>query len=189
VASGRPATFAVPPVVPVLPVVAMAVAVLVGSVWTDGRATLLTFQHGTPADARHRPSNGLVEFMRRHDGPPFPVVLAPLANGRGNDFTGLAFNLVGQASVDAVSLPAARTRAEPGNDPAQRRSDTDAFFDPSTSPDRQREILDRYDVRYVVVDSSLTTQAAEAAANAPGLTQVYADTTGRDRFVVYQVNR
>src|SRR6478736_10129373 len=128
-------------------------------------------------------------WLPRSPWPAFPVVLAPLANGRGNDFTGLAFNLVGQASVDSVSLPAARTRAEPGNDPAQRRSDTDAFFDPSTSPDRQREILDRYDVRYVVVDSSLTTQAAEAAANAPGLTQVYADTTGRDRFVVYQVNR
>ena len=189
VASGRPATFAVPPVVPVLPVVVMAIAVVVGSVCTDGRATLFTFQHGTPADARHRPSSGLIDFMRRHDGPPFPVVLAPLANGRGNDFTGLAFNLVGQASVDAVSLPAARTRAEPGNDPAQRRSDTHAFFDPSTPPGRQREILDRYDVRYVVVDEPLTTRAAEAAAHAPGLTQVYADRTGRDRFVVYQVNR
>ena len=66
VASGRPATFAVPPVVPVLPVVAMAAAVLAGSVWTDGRATLFTFQHGTPADARHR----AVERADRLHAPP-----------------------------------------------------------------------------------------------------------------------
>jgi hypothetical protein len=190
VISGRPATFAVPPVVPWVPVAVMAVAVLAGSVWTDGRGTLFTFRHGTPADARHRPSHGLVEFMRGHDGPPFPVVLAPLANGRGNDFTGLAFNLIGLASVDAVSLPAARTRAEPGNDPARRRADTDAFFDPATPPGQRSRILDRYDVRYVVVDTQLTPQAAQTAADVPGLTQVYPNgSRSGDRFVVYQVNR
>ena len=132
----------------------MAVAVLAGSVWTDGRATLLTLRHGTPADARHRPSQGLVDYIRRHDGPPFPVVLAPLANGRGNDFTGLAFNLVGLASVDAVSLPRGPHTRRAGQRPgAQRRADTDEFFDPSTSPDTAaRRSSTAGDVRYVVVD-------------------------------------
>ena len=41
----------------------------------------------------------------------------------------------------------------------------------------------------MVVDAPLTPRAAEAVVNAPGLVQVYADRTGRDRFVVYQVNR
>ena len=35
----------------------------------------------------------------------------------------------------------------------------------------------------------MTPRAAEAVANAPGLEQVYADRTGRDRFVVYRVSR
>jgi len=190
VIAGRTVAFAVPPVVAMLPVLALTAAALAGPVVADGHATLWTLRHGGRATAAHPLSPGLVAFMRTHDGAPPPVVLAPLNNGKADDFTGLAFNLVGMATVDAVSLPEARTRSEPGNDPRQRRTDTAAFFDPATSDAERAAILQRYDVRYVVVDAPRTPQAAAVAAAAPGLHQVYADPPGRhDRYIVYGVER
>jgi len=116
-------------------------------------------------------------------------VLAPLKNGTSDAFTGLAFNLVGMADVYTVSLPSARTRAEPGNDPLQRRRDTSTFFNPATAPAVQASILRRYGVRYVVLDLTRTRAAARAAEHAPGLRRVYTDPPGTkpDRFAVYEV--
>ena len=189
VLTGRRTELVVPLVVGWLPIAALTTAMLAGPVVHDGHEVAHTLRRGSSIDAKHPLSAGLIAFMRRHDGPPFPVVLAPLKNGKSDDFTGVAFNLVGLSDVYTVSLPSARTRAEPGNDPGPRRQDTNTFFSPATAPAVQAAILRRYGVRYVVLDVTRTPQAARAAARAPGLRRVYADPPGTkpDRFVVYQV--
>jgi uncharacterized membrane protein len=148
--------------------------------------------HGAPPpQLRHRLTAGVIDWMRDHDAP-FPVVMAPLRTGPSDRFTGLAFQLIGQADVYAVALPEARTRAEPRSGPVARRRDVSAFFDAAGSDSARQAILDRYGVSYVIVDVARTPGFAQAVAGLPSLSRVYQDAATRPgfgRFEVYQVNR
>jgi hypothetical protein len=129
--------------------------------------------------------------MRDHDSAPFPVVLAPLRAGPDDRFTGLAFQLIGEADVYAVGLPEARTRAEPRSDPVARRRDVATFFDPAGADADRLKILDRYGVDYVIVDVARTPEFAQAIAGLAQLTRVYEDRgtrPGFGRFEVFRVN-
>ncbi len=173
---------------PMLPAFALVIALLAGGLLHDGRATASALVHGaSPPPMRHRLTPGLIAWVRSHDGPPFPVVMAPLRSGPSDRFTGLAFQLIGEADVYAVGLPESRTRAEARTNPVARRRDVVAFFDPASSDRTRQQILDRYDVSYVIVDLHRTPRFARAIAGLPSLTPVYRDRAFRPGFGQYQV--
>jgi hypothetical protein len=177
---------------PVVPALVLSVALLAGGLTSAGHAAASTLVHGGTAPLRHRLTPGLIAWMRDHDSAPFPVVLAPVRAGPSDLFTGIAFQLIGQADVYAVGLPQARTRAEPRSNPVARRRDVATFFDPDGSDAERVRILDRYGVDYVIVDVARTPQFAQAIAGLAQLTRVYEDRgtrPGFGRFEVFQVNR
>jgi hypothetical protein len=176
------------PAAPLLPVLFLTVALIAGGLFTHGRSVASTVRHGADAPPmRHRLTPGVIAFMRAHDAPPFPVVMAPVLPDK---FIGIVFQLIGQADVHAVALPEIRTRAEPRNDPLGRMHDVETFFDPGTSVGKRAAILREYDVRYVVLDVKRTPQHAAVVDQQPGLTLVYADVRsprGFGRFRVWAV--
>jgi hypothetical protein len=168
----------------------LMLALMAGGFLQDGRHTASVAVHGLRGPTlSHRLTPGLISWMRQHDQAPFPVVMAPLRSGRDDLFTGLAFELIGEADVYAVGLPSSRTRAEARNDPERRRSDVVAFFDPATSEAARLAILDRYNVSYVVVDLKRTGRMATAISRSPFLEPVYRDRAVTARFGQFEVWR
>ena len=85
----------------------------------------------------------MIDYLRAHDGAPFPVVLADLRP---------AYTMSGRASVYVVAVNEGHMRAEPKIDPPRRRADVNRFLDPATSEAVRDEIMRRYDVRYAIVE-------------------------------------
>ena len=148
------------------PVVLLLTALLAGLAVDAGDTVADTAVHGPPAptDIRPRLPQPLIEFFRRHDGAPFPVVLAePYA----------AYELVGEASVYAVALPEVRTRAEPRNHNNTRRLAVGIFFSPDARNVYRRSVVRRYDVRYVVINGATSPRSAPALAADADLHEVF----------------
>jgi uncharacterized membrane protein len=87
--------------------------------------------------------------------------------------------------VYAVALPEARSRAEPKVDTTARRVDVQRFFDAATTIADRSEILRRWDVDYVLVDTRDQAAIAPAILGQPGLRIVYRG----PRFVILRVTR
>jgi hypothetical protein len=175
---------------PLVPALLLSAALLAGGLSSYGRAVASTLVHGAPEPGlHHRLTPGLIDWMRAHDSAPFPVVLAPVRAGPDDRFTGLAFQLIGEADVYAVALPAARTRAEPLSHPVARRHDVATFFDPASSDAQRMAILDRYGADYVMVDVARTPAFAHAIEGLPSLSRVYEDGVARPGFGRFEVFR
>ena len=122
-------------------------------------------------------SEGVIDYLRAHDGAPFPVVLADLRP---------AYTMSGRASVYVVAVNEGHMRAEPKIDPPRRRADVNRFLDPATSEAVRDEIMRRYDVRYAIVAEDSPMLGALRAD--PELRQVYADgpNTVADKRVIFE---
>jgi hypothetical protein len=147
-------------------VLVLLTALLAGLATDAGDTVADTTVHGPPAptDISPRLPQPLIEFFRRHDGAPFPVVLAePYA----------AYELVGEASVYAVALPEVRTRAEPRNQNNTRRLAVGIFFSPAARDVYRRGVVRRYDVRYVLINRSTAPRSGPALASDPDLHEVF----------------
>ena len=168
----------------------MVAALLAGELTSQAHQAARTFVHGLPAPSvRHQLTPGVIRWFDSHDSWPFPVVLAPTKGNKSDRYTGIAFQLIGEANVYAMALPEPRTRAEPRSQPKVRRSAASAFFHPSTSNAERQAILNRYQVRYVVVDLTRSTKVAATVAAMPFLKLVYADHSaarGYGQFRVYR---
>lgn len=159
-------------------VLVLLTALLAGLAVDAGDTVADTTVHGPPAptDIRPRLPQPLIQFFRRHDGAPFPVVLAE---------TYAAYELVGEASVYAVALPEIRTRAEPRNQNDTRRLAVGIFFSPTARDAYRLSVVRRYDVRYVMINRSTAPQSAPALASDPDLREVF----HVGSWTVYQTGR
>lgn len=168
--------------------VVLLVALMAGPVARDGTRVRLTIEHtAAVSPASNEATPGLIAFLRSRARTPFPVVLAPFAEP--ND--GIAYQLVGQATVYTVAISQAHSRATPRDDPERRRTDVNTFLDPRTTEAAREQLLNRYDVDYVVFDVRTGSPAVLASLRAdPGLDVVYSDPPGAapnyGRFVVFQ---
>lgn len=118
---------------------------------------------------------GVVRWFAQHDDP-IPTVLGEPHR---------VYELVGKVPVYAAALPEARTRAEPKIDTVGRRQDSEAFFDPSTTPEQRHAILERRHVDEVLLDLRDQAAVARVLVGDPLLEQVYRD----ERFVILRVKR
>jgi uncharacterized membrane protein len=64
-------------------------------------------------------------------------------------------------------------RAEPKIDPPKRRADVNEFLDPNTSESVRDAIMQRYDVKYVIVEED--SPVVEQLRADPELHEVYTD--------------
>ncbi len=120
--------------------------------------------HRKPGSGKPGVSPGVIGFLRAHESAPFPVVLADLDP---------AYTMSGEAAVYVVAVNEGHMRAEPKNQPVERRAAVARFMDPATAEPDRDAILDRWHVRYVVVQSD--SPVLPALAGDPRLAQVYAD--------------
>jgi hypothetical protein len=79
----------------------------------------------------------------------------------------------GRASVYVVAVNEGHMRAEPKLDPPARRAAVDRFLDPATSDEARNAVLDRYHVRYVMVERD--SEISARLASDPRLQQVFVD--------------
>ena len=117
-----------------------------------------------PATGRPGVSRQAIDYLRAHDQAPFPVVLADLRP---------AYTLSGEAAVYVVAVNEGHMRAEPKLDPPARRAAVDRFLDPATSDEARNAVLDRYHVRYVMVERD--SEISARLASDPRLQQVFVD--------------
>jgi hypothetical protein len=117
-----------------------------------------------PAAGRPGVSRQAIDYLRAHDQAPFPVVLADLRP---------AYTLSGEAAVYVVAVNEGHMRAEPKLDPPARRAAVDRFLDPATSDGARNAVLDRYHVRYVMVERD--SEISARLASDPRLQQVFVD--------------
>ncbi|HET6848601.1 MAG TPA: hypothetical protein VFH74_07070 [Gaiellales bacterium] len=157
--------------------VVFALALTAGSVRAEHSQVWHDLRHGvTVTDTLPRVPDSVVAYMREHDQAPFPVVLAEAYIG---------YQLAGEADVYPVALPLERTRGEPRNSPGARRRAVNIALAPGGSAQLRARIFDRYDVRYVVVNSDTTPRAQAALAGDPRVHPVLR--TGP--WTVYRVGR
>jgi hypothetical protein len=161
----------------------LVIALLAGGFHDRGSDVLDRLRDGTSA-ARlsDQVALGLVAFLRHHDAS-LPVVLAPADGSRADGYSGIAYQLVGNADVYTVAISEAHSRAEPKNDPAQRRRNVRQFFAPGTSDARRSELLRRYGVEFVVANRDRQRAVLPTLRAMSALEQVYED----ERFVVFRV--
>ena len=136
--------------------VLFAAALCAGSVRAEHSQVIHDLRHGlTVVDTLPQVPDPVVAYLRNHDHPAFPVVLAESYIG---------YQLAGEADIYPVALPLERTRGEPRNAPAARRRGVNIALAPGVSPALRARIFDRYNVRYIVVNSDTTPKAAAALA-------------------------
>jgi hypothetical protein len=169
---------------------ALLAAVMLGPLLTTGRAEVHKVIHGKPSGyLTNMPTPGAISFLRAHQAN-LPVILAPYKAGTGCWYTGMAYELVGNAAVYTVAISSFHTESEPRDAPTRRRRDVDTFLNPTTAPSVRDAILRRYDVGYVVIDLKQAPSALISQLSAdPSLHQVYRDPPTSDeyaRFVIYQ---
>ena len=93
-----------------------------------------------------------------------------------NWFSGIAFQLVGRASVHAAAVSSYHSQSERRDQPQQRRRDVTTFLDPATSPAERQQILDRWHVTDVAVDLKRASPQLVRQLDAdPNLHRVYTD--------------
>ncbi len=132
----------------------------------DGKSQQYLLNQETP---------GLVSFMDTHDHP-FPVVLAPYSASPKDWYSGIAYQLVGHTDVYVVAISEPHTRANPLDDPHQRRVDVTTFLDPATTEAHRDAIIARYHVTYVAMDLKTTAPSVITALRSDtSLRQVYQD--------------
>ena len=146
-------------------VVLLAVALIAGSVREQHSAIASDLRHGPPLGRQlPRLTEPVIEYFRRHDAPPFPVVLSEAYIG---------YQLAGEADVYPVSLPVERTRGELRNHPKTRTRAVNIAL--HTGPAGRARILDRYHARYVVINTGTTPKALPLLEADPNLRQVLRD--------------
>jgi hypothetical protein len=144
--------------------VIFALALTAGSVRAEHSQVTHDLRHGvTVPDTLPRVPGPVIAYLRRHDGAPFPVVLAESYIG---------YQLAGESDVYTVALPLERTRGEPRNAPAARRRAVNIALAPGVSSSLRSRIFDRYRVRYIVVNSDTTPKARAALAGDPAINPV-----------------
>jgi hypothetical protein len=157
----------------------LAAAVLVGPIHYGGESVFDSAAAGPHRTARPdlvtQITPDVWQFFRGLQGP-MPVVL-------GEEHR--VFELLGYADVYAVALPEARSRAEPKVDTTQRLSDEHRFFNAATTIAARTDILRRWDVNYVLVDTQDQAAIAPAILGQPGLRIAYRG----PRFVILRVTR
>jgi hypothetical protein len=122
-------------------------------------------RHGPAVSAAQpRLPEPVVGFFRQHDGAPFPVVLAE---------SYIDYQLAGEATVYPMALPLERARGEPRNMPVARKRAVNIALAPGTSPSARAAILDRFHVRYLLVNTRTTPRAVAALSADPGLREVF----------------
>jgi len=155
--------------------VLFAVALAAGSLRAEHSQVLHDLRHGvTVVDTLPRVSNPVIAYLRAHDQPPFPVVLAESYIG---------YQLAGEADVYPVALPLERTRGEPRNAPQARQRAVHIALAPGVTPQLRSRIFDRYNVRYIVVNNHTTPQAGAALAGDPRVHEVFSS----GAWTVYRV--
>jgi hypothetical protein len=168
----------------------LGAAVLAGSVVEHGASAAARMRDGLPPPALvHRVTPSLVAFLRSADAD-LPVVMADPRATRADGFSGVAYELVGRADVYVVAVTDAHNRAEPKNDPQERRRAARRFFALSTSSDERHEIAARYGVDLVVVDGKRRPGVLRSIAATPWLRRVYQDPAtppAYGRFTVFAV--
>jgi hypothetical protein len=118
----------------------------------------------TPPSGHKGVSEGVIDYLRSHDAAPFPVVLADLRP---------AYTMSGRSSVYVVAVNEGHMRAEPKIDPPKRRADVNRFLDPNTSESVRDAIMQRYDVKYVIVEED--SPVVDQLRADPELHEVYND--------------
>jgi hypothetical protein len=146
----------------------LAAASLAGTVRANHDYLADTIRDG-PALPRALPSvpESVIAWCRDHDDG-FTVVLAEPAIG---------YQLAGECDVYPLALPQERARGEPRNAPAARARAVNIALRPGASQALRARILDRYGVRYVVVNAATTPRAAEALAGDQRIETVLTDGT------------
>jgi hypothetical protein len=172
----------------------LAVAVLAGSFEVSLRPAVAEVRHGkVQSKLTNEMSDGSIAFLRAHDSN-IPVILAPYKAGTGCWYTGIAYDLVGNASVYAVAISGFHTEAEPKDHPRQRRLDVNRFLNPATSSAARDAILKRYGVNLVALDLKHTPSSLIADLRSdPRLHVVYIDPAVQEseyvRFIIFAVRR
>jgi hypothetical protein len=85
----------------------------------------------------------------------------------------IGYQLAGEATVYPMALPLERSRGEPRNMPVARKRAVNIALAPGTSPSARAAILDRFHVRYLLVNTSTTPRAVAALSADPGLHEVF----------------
>jgi hypothetical protein len=146
-------------------VVLLAAALIAGSVRAQRTEVVSDLRHGPGVSVvQPRLPEPVIGFFRQHDGAPFPVVLAEAYIG---------YQLAGEATVYPMALPLERARGEPRNMPVARKRAVNIALEPGTSPAARAAILDRFQVRYLLVNTKTTPRAVAALSADPGLREVF----------------
>jgi hypothetical protein len=153
----------------------LSLALVAGSVRADHTAVVNDLRHGVTApDPMPRAPDAVIAYLRRHDGPPFPVVLAEAYIG---------YQLAGEADVYPVALPLERTRGELRNAPLARRRAVNLALSSGVTDALRARIIARYHVSFIVVNAGSRPRAPAALAADPRLSLVVAS----GRWTVYRV--
>ena len=143
----------------------LAIALIAGSVRSARSDVVSDLRHGPSInESQPRLPEPVIGFFRQHDGAPFPVVLAEAYIG---------YQLAGEATVYPMALPLERARGEPRNMPVARKRAVNIALQPGTSPAARAAILDRFQVRYLLVNTKTTPTAVAALSADPGLREVF----------------
>ncbi len=174
--------------------IGLAVAVMIGSVTVYQSTVRDNLTAGRPQpDTYDTPTPEVIDFFRSLPGPP-PVVLSQFRARYVNWFSGLAYQLVGQAPVYAAAISSFHSQSERKDDPRERRKDVTRFLTGGTSVEERHRILRRWNVDYVAVDLKTARKGVVSDLNAdPALEFVYQDpvqlSDDRAQIRIYKVNQ
>jgi hypothetical protein len=155
---------------------AFTVAVLAGSLSVHARMVATSLIHGKiQPTVSDQLTAGALGYFRTYDHE-LPVVLAPFQATPANWYSGISYELVGNASVYTVAVSSYHTESEPKDHPIQRRRDVARFLNTHTTNPIRNEILAAYHVNYVAINTKTSPAPLIAALNAdPELKLVYTD--------------
>jgi len=156
-------------------VAVVTLAVMAGALHASGREVVDLVRTGRPQPTvTDRPTPAALAFLRSGDRP-LSVVLAPYRANRANWYAGLSYELVGEAGAYTVAMSDYHTQADPKDHPDARRAAVDRFLRAATPAAVRDRILDRYRVRYVVVEPRRSPALVRALGRDPRLRLVFRD--------------
>ncbi len=155
---------------------ALAVAVLIGSISEHAHVVSASAIYGKgQPNTVDQPTPGVLRYFRSRGGP-LPVVLAPFGARWSNWYSGIAYELVGEAPVYAAAISGFHTESERRDQPSRRRRDVAQFLRPGTSPVVRQAIMARWHVSDVAIDLKHASRRLVRELDAdPALRRVYTD--------------
>ena len=153
----------------------LALAVVAGSISVHARAVASSFAFGRPQPTLgDRLTPQALAYFRGLDG--LPVVLAPFRATPVNWYSGIAYELVGNAPLYAAAISSYHTESERKDDPQARRRDVNRFLNPATTQAERHQILARWKVGEVAVDlRTAPAELVQALDTDPALQRSFSD--------------